>query len=191
MIPAINIKHDLDRITADLDLLAGQQVAAAVRALNRTMVTVRAEAARSMRAEYKLPVGVLKKQMRFTRATRASLRAVLTFSKRRFRLTNWAARQTPRGVVVRMPWAIETGAGKRVPLALLRHAFIQSARGSGVRNVFVRVGAERYPLDVLLAPSLSAAFVERNIGAALSRRALERFAQAFLQEAVFQVRKGR
>jgi hypothetical protein len=49
-VPVIEITHTLDRLSASLGLLAGERLQAAVRALNRTMTTVRAEAAREIQA---------------------------------------------------------------------------------------------------------------------------------------------
>lgn len=187
---SIDIRHDLGALAERLGLLAKERQAAAVSALNKTLTTVRARAARDLARDYAgLKVGVLKKQLRFRRATRSEARAVLTFGNRRFRLINWRVRQSPGGVRGRLPWALETGDGQPIPAAQLRHAFIQRATTNGVENVFLRAGRARYPLHVLLAPSLSYTVVQKRLNTALSRFARERFAVVFQQDAKFRLSK--
>lgn len=190
MTPVIDVKHDLAGLSARLGLLAKERVAASVRALNRTMTTVRAQGARDLAKEYPgLKIAAIKKRMRFQRATRSSMRAFVDFSGKRFRLTNWAVRQTKTGVRLRMPWGIVTGGGGAIPADRLRNAFLQVATTNGVRNVFLRVGKQRYPLHVLLAPGLAEAFRERRVGARLTRFARARFSVVFQQEAKFRLSK--
>jgi len=193
MIPSISVRHTLDSLSARLALLPQERMAAAVRALNRTVTTVRAQASRDLSKEYPgLKIGVIKKRLRFARATRSQPSASITFSNHRFSLYhNWKVRQTRTGVRVgRLPWALEDWEGKRIPATLLRHAFIQSSTNNrGQHNVYLRVGRERYPILGLVAPSLSSALVERGIGLALSRFARDRFAVAFEQEAKFRLSK--
>ncbi len=190
MIPVIDIRHDLGRLVADLGLMQKEILPAAVRAINRTMTTVRAEAARRMQPNYRgLKVSALKKQMRFQRATRSKAVAWVTFSARRFGLfQNWKTRQTRQGVrVSQLPWALETWDGTRIDIGKLRQAFIQ--RPGGKSNVYVRIGQQRYPIQGLVVPGLSAAFVQLRIGEALVITARNRFAQAFAQEAKFRLSK--
>lgn len=209
MIPKIEIRHTLDEYTRRLGLLQGERMQAAVRTLNRTLTTVRAEGARSMSREYPgLKIGTLKRQMKFERASRTKPEAALVFSGKRFRLFgNWpiAKTLTATGVRVRLrglqkgrggisvparlPFRVETGDGKPVSIAQLRQAFIQRPRSGGQPNVFVRSGRDRYPIEVLVAPSLAAAFIERGIGDALSRTARQRFEVVFQQEAQFRLSK--
>lgn len=193
MIPTINVKHDLNRLSAGLGLLTAERMKAAVRALNRTLTTVRAEGARDMGLAYRgLKISAIKRQMRFKRASQAHPAAVLTFSNRRFRLFgNWRTTQTRRGVRTgRLPFRLETGGGRRLDPEALRHAFLQRSR-QGTANVWLRAGKERYPIEVIVAPSLAEAFVERAIGEALSRRARARFGAVFQQEAKFRLSKRR
>jgi len=186
----VDIRHDLAGLQARLGLLPQERLQAAVRALNRTMTTVRAQAARDMGKEYAgLKIGAIKKRLRFKKATRSDAIATITFSGRRFRLINWNVRQTKTGIRGRLPWALETGDGKRITPAQLRHAFIRASRTHGIANVWQRAGKARMPIEVIVAPSLAAAFVERRIGEALVKVARERFRIVFEQEAKFRLSK--
>jgi hypothetical protein len=188
---SIDVKHSLGGFEAHLAGLADARMKAAVRALNRTMTTVRAEAARAMAREYEgLKIGTLKRQMRFKRATASEAAASITFSNRRFRLYgNWSLRHSrgQRVRTARLPFRVETGEGRRLDPAALRDAFIQRAKSNGAPNLFLRAGRERYPITVLVAPSLSSAFVERQVGEKLARIARTRFAVVFAQELKFRL----
>lgn len=191
-IPPIDIRHDLRRLELNYGLMGQERMKAAVRAMNRTIVTVRKDGAKSMQAVYQgLSAGVIKRQMRLERASGGNPRAAVAFSGKRLRLFgNWRARQTLKGVALgRLPWRIETGSGARVTPEMLRHAFIQRSRTSGMPNVWIRAGRERYPIEAIVAASLAEAFVERNIGDALARTARNRFEVVFQQEAKFRLSK--
>jgi len=188
---SVDLKHSLGGFEAHLAGLAGARMKAAVRALNRTMTTVRAEAARAMAREYEgLKIGTLKRQMRFKRATASEADASITFSNRRFRLYgNWNVRHSrgQRVRLARLPFRVETGEGRRLDPAALSGAFLQRAKSNGTPNVFLRVGRARYPITALVAPSLSSAFVERQVGEKLARIARTRFAVVFAQELKFRL----
>lgn len=191
----VEVKSTLNALTARLDLLPKERMAAAVRALNRTITTVRAESARALQKDYPgLKSAALKKRLRFTKATRTSLVARLTFRSGRFSIFhNWpGVRQTNAGVrLSRMPWAIETWDGTRVSPEVLRRAFIRRPAGNrGQENVYIRVGnVPRYPIQGLVAPSVASAFAERRIGEQMARLARTRFAVVFQQEAKFRLSK--
>lgn len=184
----VDLRHDLNRLQGRLEQLPRERLQAAVRALNRTMVTVRAQAARDMGAAYPgLRIAAVKSRIKFTRATRTKAAAALTFSAKRFRLISFGVRQGAAGVRGRVPWGLETGDGLRLTQADLQQAFIRTSRQYGVANVFRRVGRERYPITVVLAPSLASAFRELSIGDRLAKLARERFAVVFAQEAAFRL----
>lgn len=192
MIPAIDIRHTLDRLSADLGLFPKEHMAAAVRALNRTMTTVRAEAARSLQKEYPgVKVGDIKKRLRFRRASAREMRAAIVFSGRRFVLFgNFGMRAVGKwGVRFRkLPWRIEGVSGDPVSPEILARAFRQ--RGTGGRaNVMSRWSKYRQSAEILLAPGVARALAERGIGDALVRVGRSRFAVAFAQEAKFRLSK--
>lgn len=188
------VTHDLKGLEARLGAYPQETMAAAVRALNRTMTTVRAEAARSMQKELGgLKIGVIKRQLKQQRATRAVPLAVLTFSNKRFRLFgNYASAQTKHGVPIRRgPWRLEDLDGDPIKPADLAHAFIQRPRRGGAINVWIRssVVGKRYPITAILAPSLSSAFAERQAGQALLRVGRDRFRVVLQQEMTFRLSK--
>jgi len=189
MIPPINIRHDLGRLSAELGLLAREQTKAASRALNRTMTTVRAESARALRREYPgLLTRAIRRRMRIERATAAMLRAAVTFSGRRIGwFGNWtiATKRTRYGTGIRvpnrLPWRLETTAGVEVTRADLDRAFV--ARG----GLWRRDGKAQYPIGFIVAPSLARTLVERAIDSRMTALARQRFAVVFAQEARFRL----
>lgn len=185
----INVKHDLNRLQVSLGSYPNHVMGAATRAINRSMVTIRTQAVRDMRAALGgIKAGVVQRQLRMTNARRGKLDASLEFSAKRFRLLNFDARQTTTGVRLRkMPWRLETLDGEPVTPADLRHAFIQRARTNNSAHVWVRVGKKRYPITAILAPSLAEAFVQRHIGEALVRIGHARFRAVLDQEMRFRL----
>lgn len=199
MIPPINIKHDMAGLSARLGLMAEERAAAAVRSINRTMTTVRAESGRSLGNEYPgLKIGTIKKRIRLSRADRRTMTALLEFSNQRLRLMNWRLNrlQTKYGTGVRQSGRLPnellrvdavSGRVSTVKAGDLAHAFIQRSRRFGIPNVWLRQGKESMPIDVLVTPSLSEVLVKKKINTALARRARERFAEVFEQEARFRL----
>ncbi len=193
MIPAIDVRHDLKRLSADLALLPKETMAAAVRALNRTMITVRAEAARTLRVELpRVKVSALKARIKLQRASRERPVAALTFSGRRFALYGNFGMRTLSGFGVRfskLPWRIETISGDTVTPEMLARAFRQRSRRGGRASVFARHTKVRESFEILVAPGVARAFAERGIGDALVQVTRDRFAIVFQQEAKFTLSK--
>lgn len=202
MMPAIDIRHDLNGFAARLGVYGKEKAAAAVRALNRTMTTVRAEGARDLKDDVRLPVGKIKRGMLLKRATRASMAASITFSNKRLRLFTWnpARRQTRWGTGIRtggrLPRQILrvdaiSGRVSEVSPAELKSAFIQRSRRFGTPNVWLRQGKESTPIDVLVTPSLSEVLVQSRLNEALRRRSRDRFLIVLEQEMKFRLsRRG-
>ena len=192
MIPAIDIRHTLGKLSAELGLYPKEHKAAAVRALNRTMTTVRAESARTLQKEYPgVKIADLKKRLKFRRATSKQMSAAIDFSGRRFVLFgNFGMRAVGKwGVRFRkLPWRIEGVSGDVVTPEILARAFRQ--RGTGGRaNVMARWTKFRQSHEILLAPGVARALGERGIGDALVRLGRNRFAVVFVQEAKFRLSK--
>lgn len=199
MIPAVDIRHDLGRLSANLGLMAKDRQAAALRAINRTLSTVRAESSRTLAEDLTgLKIGAIKKRIRLDRATRAKLRGVLEFSNKRLRLFNWNVPQvrTPWGTGIRtsgrMPKGLlrvdaVSGHARPVSAAELRSAFVQRARLGRAPNIWLRQGKHSMPIDVIVTPSLSEILVQRRLNEAFARRARERFSIVFAQEARFRL----
>lgn len=188
-----DVKHTLRRLEAGLSEYPSQIMAAAVRSLNRTIFTVRKEAATAMARDLPgLKIGTIKRQLKLLRATRTRPTAILQFSEKRFRLFgNFVTRQTKTGVPLRrVPWRIENLEGEPISADQLRHAFIQRSHRGAV-NVWLRTSlvGKRYPITALVAPSLASAFVARGIGARLIASGRARFAVVFDQEATYRIGK--
>jgi hypothetical protein len=192
-VPAIDIRHTMDRLTANLHLLPGERLAAAVRALNRTATTVRAEAARELQKSYPgLRIAAIKKRIRFTRATRSSPSVAVIFSGKRIPLYgNFGMRSAGKWGVrfSGLPWRIETVSGEAVSPAMIERAFRQRSTRTGRADVFSRHTAQRQSFELLLAPGIARAFAEAGVGAAIVRVARARFEVVFQQEAQFRLSK--
>jgi len=193
MIPAIDIRHTLNSLSADLGLFPKEHMAAAVRALNRTMTTVRAASARTLQKEYPgVKIADLKKRLKFRRATSKQMSAAIDFSGRRIALFgNFGMRAVGKWGVrfSKLPWRIEgIGTGDPVTPEILARAFRQRGRG-GRASVMARWSKYRQSHEILVAPGVARALAERGIGDALVRLGRTRFAVVFVQEAKFRLSK--
>lgn len=111
---------------------------ATARALNRTAVTVRAEAARMLQEKRALSIAEIKRALSLTRATSRSLVAAVTASGRPISIRHFASAGS-RGVTVR----IEKGAKRTRLTRYGNKAFINAPWRPGV---FVRKGKKRLPI---------------------------------------------
>jgi hypothetical protein len=192
-LPVLEVRHTLDRLSANLGLLAEERMAAAVRALNRTMTTVRAQSARELKGEYPgATIAELKKRIKLERATRRSPAAALVFSGRRMLLFDrFGMRGVGRwGVRFRgLPWRVETISGEPVTADMLARAFRQRSRRTGRADVFTRLGPRRESFEILVAPGVARALAERKLDEVIARAARGRFEVVFQQEANFRLSK--
>lgn len=192
MMPRIELKHELADLEARLGLLPRERLQAAVRAINRTMTTVRAESARALQREYPgVRIADLKRRLRFKRASQREPSAMLEFSGRRIALyDNFGMRGIGKWGVrfSKLPWRLEGVGGDPVSPEILARAFRNRGRG-GRATVFSRWTKHRLSHEVLVAPGPARAFAERGIGDAMTRLARTRFATVFLQEANFRLSK--
>jgi len=171
----LDIRHNLKTAVARLEVRSQKVInLATVRALNRTATSVRAEASRQINSRYRIKIAAIKKQLRIKKADRFVQVAEIIASGRRIPLIEFAARQTRKGVTVRV-----TSTRK-----LVRHAFI-ATMPSGHRGVFARKGERRLPIQQLFAMSLPQAFTQRYVVAAMKRVGRERFRVEFDRELKF------
>lgn len=170
-----DLAQAVDRLEART---AGHVDAAAATALNRTSVTVRAEAVRKIGGTYNIKASVIRDQLRLKRADRSRLEAQVIASGRRIPLIAFQARQTRRGVTVRV----------KQERKLVRGVFI-AKMPTGHTGVFERKGRARLPIRELFSVSLPQAFTNRQILAALKQIAKERFGIEFARAMKF--RQGR
>lgn len=185
------VKHSLEKLEAALRRYPRELLAADVRARNRTAASSRTQAVRRLRADLPIKAGALRRQIKVSRAVLGKAPAVLEFSAKRFRLFgNWNARQSAAGVRIgRVPWRMESLDGEPIAPQALAHAFIQRARASGVPNVWVRVGARRYPITAILASSVSTTLRDRGHKNALLEFGRARFREVRAQEMNYRIAK--
>lgn len=175
----IDVRSNLREVEISLGRLAENlRDKALVRALNRTATTIRAEAAREIKAEYNMTIGDIKGQMRIENATAAQLRSRVVVSGKPISLSGFGPRQNAQGVTVMV---------KRGQRKLIRHAFLLNRPGGSA--VFERVGNARLPIKKLFTLSLPSAFTNDKVMAALKRVAATRFPEAFAQESRYYLSK--
>jgi hypothetical protein len=80
---------------------------------------------------------------------------------------------------------METWSGQTITPEMLKSAFIQAAGSNGVRNVFIRLGRARYPIEGIVSASLASTYVEGKISAALNTAARIKFQENFVRELRF------
>lgn len=183
----IDINNALDK----LNLNKNGVKPAVARALNKTVVTGRAEGARAIQAAgYNMKAGDIKRALRADqRATRANLNAQITASGQPIPLIQFAARPTGSGV------SVNVKNGRKI----IPHVFIAVMPGSGHRGVFERVGnahkrvtkaGKRYtsglPIKELYGPSIKAAFGSAQVIQQVSTVMRERFPVVLVQELKFE-----
>lgn len=177
----IDVRDNLSGIALRYERLAGEvKEKALVRALNKTAITVRAEASREIRKEYNLKSKVVKDQIRIFRANRATLTAVIEASGRPIPLVEFDARWGRK----------QAGASVRVKRErkVVKGSFIAVMPG-GHRGVYVRQGKKRLPIRQLYSISLPTAFTQKRVTEALIRAAQARFPVAVEQELRFAASK--
>lgn len=169
----IDVRDDFRRVAVQFEIRTKTLLdAAAIRALNRTATTVRAEATRQIRGRYNLKAGTVREQLRIERANRNRLTSAVVASGAPIPLYEFGARQTQKGVTV----AVKKGQRK-----LVRGVFI-AKMPSGKIGVFGRDGRfgrrgnpklERISMKYSI--SLPRTFTQRQILAALKKTAADRF----------------
>jgi len=188
------LQVQLRAIRADL------QSGVIVRALNRTLTTVGAEAAREISKDLSpvLKIAQAKKALTFRKATRATLTARLIASRtKRIPAGLWRSTETARGVR-------STAPGIR---GLILHAFLRKRYGRTavmIRSwgpaaqtwpiVKTRFGrgsrinpgdSPDYPISEIYVPGVPQSFVRRVLSAKMRSIATRRFAQIIDQELKF------
>ena len=139
--------RDVERLLADVP---NQIPRVFAMALNKTATKTKGRAARLLVAAGKgLKLGVVRKHITISRATRFKQSALVTFSNARIPLINLTARQTRAGVTY------SGGEGRK----LMKGAFIQTMP-SGHVGVFKRRGAARLPITEQFVKSVAVTFAE-------------------------------
>jgi hypothetical protein len=139
-------------LRARLEALGKDAPRAIVRALNRSLGTIRTSVLRSLAADTGLARKDIEPSVGTVRATFGRQEAHLAVTGRRIPILAFGARQTRRGVTYR------SGSGRK----LIPSAFLATMR-SGHRGVFKRKTSRRLPIAELFGPSLPHAVRNRRI----------------------------
>jgi hypothetical protein len=176
---------DIEGALKKLGATAIGSTEAITRALNKTAITARAQAARSIRdVGYGIKVSSVKGSISIRRATSQDLKAVVTATGRPIPLIAYGARQTSKGVSVN----VKNGRKE------IAHAFI-ATMASGHKGVFVRTGNTHkrvvrggkgsrsgLPIKELFGPSIPTAFFNAKVQDAVKTAIDERFPVVLRQE---------
>lgn len=150
---------------------------AVVRALNRTVDNVRAEAVRRVRETYTLKAGTVRQQMSVEKAWGGRLAASVVANGRPIPLHEFSARWSPR-----MPgasFAVKRGARKT-----LAHTFIATMK-SGHKGVFERQGAKRLPIEEKYSLGVPGMFGAKDMQRVLAAIGMVRFNVNLAQQIKF------
>lgn len=153
---------------------------ATARAVNRTMEQAKTAMSREIRAEFMLPAAKVNQALRITKAVargglfqiEARLESPTTRG-RSLNLMNFSARQTKKGVTIK----IKRNGGRK----LIPGAFIAN-KG---RTVFIREGKQRLPIKALQTIDVAQMFNTRRINEKVVQVIRDRFPGIFEREAKF------
>lgn len=188
----LDVRADIKKV--QLFLRATQQGTkrATSRALNRTMVTVQAEAARKLQEERNLRIGEIKKQMRIEGATVAKLVAKLTVSGKPISIRHFSRLRFDRmGGKVTGISGISAKIRKADRYKLLRRhgnkAFTNPKIGGGLAIVY-RKTKKRLPISAWApVPGLPRVLVQTKISEALKDVALTTFKKRIAHELQYEI----
>jgi hypothetical protein len=179
----ISVQHNFPQVmraVAQLEKDMADRVMA--RALNRTIEEGRTDMSREIRSEFNLSASKVREKLFIEKASfkggRLTLQAALVSKdprgrRRSINLINFAARQTSKGVTVK----IKKGGGRKT----LPGAFIAN-KG---RTVFKRQGKARLPIQPVQTIDVQQMFNTRRINAAVVRRLGPKFVKNFEHELRF------
>lgn len=184
----VTAKLDIDGALRKLGATRIGTTEAITRALNKTAITARADAARNIRdAGYGIKVSSVKGAISIRRATNQELKAIVTATGSPIPLINYGARQTSKGV------SVNVKNGRKV----IAHAFI-ATMASGHKGVFARQGKTHkkvmrrgrtywsgLPVKELFGPSIPTAFANGAVQDAVKTAIEERFPVVLRQELKF------
>jgi hypothetical protein len=149
---------------------------ATVRALNRALDAAQTISNREIRKTYNVKARVISKAMNKQRAWAGRLRARLEVQGFKIPLIEFSARWSRRqaGATVQ----VLRGGGRKT----VRGAWIGKHTATGARQVFKRIGRERYPIVSLRSVSVPQAFINRAVIRATDIAVVEAFEKNFEQQ---------
>lgn len=169
-----NVREQLARLEAGRRELKERGI---VRALNRTVDNVRAEAVRRVRETYTLKAGTVRQQMSVEKAWGGRLAASVVANGRPIPLYEFSARWSPR--MAGATFAVKRGARKSLP-----HTFIATMQ-SGHKGVFERQGRKRLPIEEKYSVGVPGMFGAMDMQSVLSTIGMQRFQINLAQQIKF------
>lgn len=177
--PKVSVQSNVKEVMADLALAQRElKDVAIVRALNRTVENVRAEAVRKIRDTYVLNASTVRDQMYITRAWTGRLEASITASGKPIPLISFNAtwrQKWPGGA----RFSVRRGARKSLP-----DTFIATMR-SGHVGVFERTGRKRLPIEEKFSIGVPGMFGAKQVQDTLEQVADDRFTVNLNQQLKF------
>lgn len=187
-----DVKGDFREVERHLKQLGPAASRAAVRALNRTVTAVNAEAAREIQKKRNLKIGTIKQKLRVQKANRTRLSASITASGDKISMRHFGANQTRKGVTVKI------GKGSR-RIALQRYGN-KSFRNLGFAKgtIFVRHPTRKMkgkPKRAAIVKwsavsGIRSVFRQKQVEAAMQKVARTTWTKRFRHEIEFELRKA-
>lgn len=182
----LNLRTNMDKLVADLNLEKSAHRTAALRALNEAATGRRTDAARALRDRYRnLKAKDAREAFDVRFATRNSLSAVITVRGRPFSLARFFVRQNLKkggGAVVNIK-----GQRKTIKTAFVQQ--MKSKAGDDFNVVFVREGKNRYPLKALRTIDLPNAVNIKELREILEAQTGARFDKEFERQLLLLTRR--
>lgn len=148
---------------------------AAARAINRSAESVKTDVVRRMRTHRGLNASTIREALAIRRANATSLLAEVIASGKPIPLRDYGARQTRKGVTVR----VNPTRGRKLVVKHGNKAFEIQKFG---KHVFVRQGKQRTPIKKLFGPSIPATFLRKQIVEAMNQVAAREWPKRFQHE---------
>jgi hypothetical protein len=189
----LSVRATTREITAGASPNPKDEIRAIVRALDKTAAQARTGATRAVRASgYNIKASAIKRSFTIERATPARLVVTLRATGAPITLINYGARQTTKGVTVRVKNGRKT----------LRHAFI-ATMPNGHRGVFARTGKGHkrvtkdgrsymsgLPIRELYGPSIPDALTNDAVQKALAQTIADKYPAILAHELEWLATKG-
>ncbi len=168
---AMQVRHNLGDATSLLRSMDKLERKAAISALNRTAQQVKTAANRKIRETYSFKARVVSQSLKVARSQFARLEVSVLSEGKRIQVIDASARQTKRGVTVRI--------GKQ--RKLITGAFVARMK-SGHVGVFSRRTNKRLPIDEKYTIAIAEAFGSKPVVATMRFKASEVFLPRFEHE---------
>lgn len=181
----VSVRSNIKSVTAEFQTLRSDITdKATYRALNRAIDKVATETGREIRKEYNVKQRAIRSALRKVRAHKGRGFARLVVEGFRLGLIEFDARHSRRqagaSVRIKVKGGRKIVAGSFIAAATANN--YQGGGSMGMRQVWRRVGKERYPIKTLRSISVPQAFMNKAVLTALERAAIETFDKNFRQQ---------